>query len=147
MTLKSIVATIATGFVLLFAGVWLVIAWRLFKFVPTDTQKTLPLTDAVISTAGYLATTVGAGTAAVLGITITKIAQESGTSLQTAVGRVTADAPLVAAGVMAYAVVGAVILLTWLANAGEAPDLVKAFALGVLGWAGGAFGAIFKAAG
>ena len=139
--MDKVVNAVAGVFVALFVVVWLVVCWRLVTFTPEGSTTALGLSDAVITTAGFLATTVGAGTAAVLGIKAQEVRRRRLAGEANAkIGR------LVVVGVLAYLVVGAIVLCVWLANSGEAPDLFKAFALGFLGWAAGAFSAVFQQA-
>ncbi len=50
-------------------------------------------------------------------------------------------------GIAVYALVGVFVLVVWLAKSGSATDMVSAFALGVLGWLGGSFAAVFQKTG
>jgi uncharacterized membrane protein len=143
--LRKIVNIIAMTVVLFFAAVWLAISWKLWRFTPTPSQTKLVLSDPVITTAGFLATTVGAGTAAVLGITISKVDGAANGTLSARVNNAVSDSPLLVAGILVYFFTGVVTLAVWLLNPNEAPDLTKTFALGLLGWAGGAFSGVFKA--
>jgi hypothetical protein len=140
---NKILNVIAMVFVAFFAVLWLLVDLRLWHYTPTATAKTLTLSDPVIQTAGFLAATVGAGTAAVLGITIKDAAKGQGT-VGTRVNDAVKASPLVLTGVLIYFFVGIATLAVWLCNPDEAPDLTKTFALGILGWAGGAFSAVFK---
>lgn len=144
--LNKLVNIIAMTVVLFFAAVWLAISWKLWRFNPGTGQAELVLSDPVLTTAGFLATTVGAGTAAVLGITISRLGNQDNTTLATRVNNAVASSPLLIAGVLIYFFTGVVTLAVWLLNPNEAPDLIKTFALGLLGWAGGAFSSVFKGA-
>lgn len=103
----------------------------------------MSFSDAVITTAGFLAATVGAGTASALGTTIQVALQHPGPYSEK-LAEVSKNAPLLLAGVVTYFFVGVVVLVVWLLRAEVAPDVVKTFSLGVLGWAGGAFASVFK---
>ena len=105
---------------------------------------TLEIDARVVEVAGFLAATVAAGTAAFLGIEIQK--RPPGVSftdwLKTAHA---VRAALLAAGVLAYLGIGALLFALWLTepDAEAIPDFVGAFAWGFLGWAAGAFTAVF----
>jgi hypothetical protein len=47
-------------------------------------------------------------------------------------------------GILTYALVGVFVLVVWLVKSDIATDMVSAFALGVLGWLGGSFAAVFQ---
>ena len=136
---------IAMTFVAMFAGIWLWIAWKVARYIPTDTAKTYPMSGPLGTTAGFLAATVGAGTASVLGITIAETKGRTQNTFGARLADAGKDSPLLITGILVYFFVGIAILLVWLANPNEAPDAINVFALGVLGWAGGAFTAVFKA--
>lgn len=144
--MTRIVNVIAMTFVGFFAALWLWINWSVWQFVPASPGDELVFSDRVLTTAGFLATTVGAGTAAVLGITIKDVAKGNGTeSLAARVNTAVKTSPLLVTGILLYFFTGIVTLIVWLANPDETPDVINAFALGILGWAGGAFAAVFKA--
>ena len=133
----------------LFAAIWLWICWQIWSFAPTAEQPQLPLPTAVVTTAGYLATTVGTATAAVLGLTVATVALQTqdrtvGTLSTAAASRVKDDLMLVLA-VAVYFAIGVVILVTWVVRSDVAPELVSTFALSILGWAGGAVSAVLRA--
>jgi hypothetical protein len=127
-----------------FVGIWIWIAIKLFRFDPTDTQPQLLLSTAFATVSGALSGTVGAGTAAVLGIEVQKIKQ-TGANLRQSVARVAAASPLIVAGVLAYLGVGILLIVAWLVKGEAAPDVVESFSIGALGWMGGAFVAVFAA--
>jgi hypothetical protein len=144
--MKNIVYVVAMVVVAFFAGLWLVICMRVMLFTPDSPGERLVLSENVITAAGFLATTVGAGTAAVLGITIKDVGGNGGGgSLAQRVNREVGKSPLLIAGILTYLVVGTLTLTVWLTNPDESPDLIGTFALGILGWAGGAFASVFKA--
>lgn len=68
----TLVSLIALAFLAAFVGVWGWIAVELWRFEPSDAVPTLDLEAKVVEVAGFLAATVGAGTAAFLGIEIQK---------------------------------------------------------------------------
>jgi hypothetical protein len=133
---------IAGAFLLLFAVLWAILCLRVLA-----SGTKVSLSDAVVTTAGFIATTVATGTAAVLGITIKEASNntDSNTSFAQATATQLSGSKMTVAGVMTYLVVGFAVLATWLIKGDIAPDLFKAFGLTVLGWAGGAFGSVFKA--
>lgn len=145
--MRSVVSIVAGTFIALFAGVWIWIGWMLIRFDPNDEVRVLVLSDPLLITAGFLASTVGAGTAAVLGITVAEVKPTNppGTSLADSVNAKVRANPLLLAGVLIYFFVGVFILIMWLARSDQAPDIFKTFAIGILGWAGGAFSSVFKA--
>lgn len=126
----------------LFAAMWVWIGIKLLGFDPTAGDPTVGFTDAQATVAGFLASAVGAGTASVLGIEIQNAAQGS---LGTRVNEAVNSSKLLAFGILVYAVVGTFVLVVWIFNSGEAPEMIGAFALGVLGWLSGAFAAVFRA--
>jgi hypothetical protein len=126
----------------LFAGIWLYIGWEVWHYEPTPEHPEIAFSDAVVTVAGFMAAAVGAGTASVLGIEIQKA--ESGTTLGTAVNAAATASALLTGGILLYAAVGVFVLVAWLGHSDVAPDMVNAFALGVLGWLAGAFAAVFR---
>jgi hypothetical protein len=141
--MKKITTVIALTFLLGFAVLWLGIDLKLWRFTPDPAHPKLDLSTPVVSTAGLLASTVGAGTAAVLGITISKLATGP-TSLSSKVNRAVGESPLLAFGVLLYFFVGVATLGVWLLNPDEAPQVIETFALGGLGWGVGAFSSVFQ---
>jgi hypothetical protein len=135
---------LALMFLGIFVVVWLWIGWDLWHFTPTSNQKRLDLDDGLVTAAGFLASSVGAGPAAVLGIEIKKLTDQR-RGFAASVARATLS-PLIFTGVLAYAVVGGVVFALWLANRSVSPDVIQAFAFGLLGWLAGAFAAVFRAA-
>ena len=142
--MKRIVEFIALLFVGLFTIVWLVIAWRVWQFAPTTAQPRYVLSDQVKNAATLLAASVGAGTAAVLGITIQASSGDQTRPLHVRVGQAVGASPLLVAGVVAYAVVGFVVLGVGLTNPDEMPETGAVFGTGILGWCAGAFASVFK---
>ena len=141
-TLKIIAAT----FLLLFAGIWLYVAWELWQFDATDERPVREFSEAFASVAGLVAGAVAGGTAAVLGIEIQKAqggGGGGGGGGNTLANAVKASG-LLKAGVLVYFFVGLVNLLVWLGDTAIAPEMVATFALGVLGWMSGAFSAVFQ---
>jgi hypothetical protein len=142
--LLFVAATIVLGF---FAGIWTWIGNEVLTFQPTEAHKTLEFSDKIVSLAGLLATTVGAATASVLGFEIKK-ANDGGGGRGEIAKRLN-DAVLHSAflicGVLLYMGVGVFILIVWLWYSPDTtPELVGAFATGVIGWLVGAFTATFK---
>ena len=143
-----LVSVIALVFLVLFVSVWGWIAYDLWHFEPSPSQKTLEVDARVVEVAGFVAATVGAGTAAFLGIEIQK--RPPGVTvvdwLKTAQA---AKAALLALGVLAYLGIGALLFVLWLTepDAEATPDFIGAFAWGFLGWAAGAFTAVFASEG
>ncbi len=95
-----------------------------------------------MTVAGFLASAVGAGTASVLGIEIQKAPNDQ--SLGAQVNHAMSQSGLLTFGILLYAAVGIFVLLVWVFNSTEAPDMIGAFSLGVLGWLAGAFAAVFR---
>ena len=126
----------------LFAAVWLWIGFKMLFFNGSSSTPSLTFTEAQVTVAGFLASAVGAGTASVLGIEIQKFNQENTLALQ--VTRAAASSWFLIAGIGLYALVGGFVLVVWFFNSDIAPDMVGAFALGVLGWLAGAFAAVFR---
>jgi len=134
---------LALLFLALFAGVWLWVAWKLHGFTPSTATPKLEFSDAVASTAGILASGVGAGTASVLGIQIQKTPSRG--NLAVRVAGATSSSGVLTAGIVIYVLVGVVNLLVWLGNSSVAPEMIAAFSLGALAWLAGAFSAVFAA--
>jgi hypothetical protein len=135
---------VATAFLAGFVGIWIWIAVKLFQFEPTDETPKLVLSTAFATVSGVLSSTVGAGTAAVLGIEVQKIRQ-GGATLRRSVGEGATASPLIIAGVCSYIVVGGLLIVAWLMNDTVSPDAVQSFAIGTLGWMAGAFVSVFAA--
>jgi hypothetical protein len=140
---ERILRVLAVWFLLLFVGVWVAVVVAVIRFQPSASVPALDLSDAVVVTAGFIATAVGAGTAAVLGIAIQKVQADVTKPLLLAASDALKD-KMLAFGVLVYAGVGTVVLITWLARPEVSPDLMKTFALGALGWFAGAFAGVFK---
>lgn len=146
--MKSIVNIVAVAVMALFAGIWIWIDWRVWHFMAPGDGERFPLSVPVITVAGFLGSTISTATAAVLGIKIGGAGwDESGNkpSISERVNSAVSASPVLMTGVLVYFFVGFVTLIVWLANPNEAPDLTNSFATGVLGWAVGAFSAVFKA--
>jgi hypothetical protein len=139
---NALVSVVALAFLVAFVGVWVWIAYDLWYFEPTEGEPVLELQDNVVEVAGFLAATVGAGTAAFLGI---EIKQRPSLGLLAWFSQKTFRAILLCAGVLAYIVVGGIIFAIWITEADPTPDFITTFSWGVLGWAAGAFTAAFAA--
>lgn len=140
---SALVSVVAFAFLVGFVYVWGWIAYDLWRFEPSRSEPTLDLDDKVVQVGGFLAATVGAGTAAFLGIEIQK--RPDGLSLTAWVSTKLARAALLISGVLAYIVLGGLIFALWLRESDPTPDFIDAFAWGFLGWAAGAFTAAFAA--
>lgn len=81
-----------------------------------------------------------------LGFEIKKAMTEGGLRAEIATRLTTAfwKSAFLKAGVLLYLLVGVFNLIVWLGNSEAAPEMIAAFALGVLGWLGGAFSAAFR---
>jgi hypothetical protein len=101
LTLDQLRRIIAGMFLSAFVAIWIWIAIELLRFNPTAVHPTLVLSTGFATVSGVLSSTVGAGTAAVLGIQVQKFKNE-GRGLQAAVGQATTASPLVVVGVLAY---------------------------------------------
>jgi hypothetical protein len=142
--MQRILGILALVVLALFGGVWLWVGFKLLGFDPTDAKPKLDFTDAQVTVAGFLASAVGAGTASVLGIEIQKVAD--GNNLAAQVGKAARSSVVLTIGIVLYAGVGTFVLLVWFFNSGQSPDMIGAFALGILGWLAGAFAAVFRKA-
>lgn len=137
---------IACGFLVFFAAIWLWIGWKVWQYEPTPTDKPrIEFSDPLVMTAGVLASAVAAGTAAILGIAIQRALKPSDGTFSARFNAGVSESPLIQLGVLAYLVVGVVVLIVWIANPNEAPDMVATFGAGALGWLAGAFSAVFRA--
>ena len=143
--MKKVVNIIALIFVLTFSAIWLVVCVRLLKFNPTSATPRLTIDQSLAVIAGFFATTVGAGTAAVLGITVKEVmATPGGGTLAARVNTAVENSTLLITGVLVYFITGMLVLVTFAFNSKEAPEMVSTFALAAAGWAGGAFASVFK---
>jgi hypothetical protein len=79
-----------------------------------------------------------------LGIEVQK-ERRTGRSLSKSFAAAARKSPLIIAGVLAYLAVGALVIVAWLAKGDAAPEVVESFAIGAVGWMGGAFVAVFAA--
>lgn len=145
--LRKIVAGV---FLAGFVGIWLWITIKVFRFDPTIETPQLVLSSSFAAISGALSGTVAAGTAAVLGIEVQKRRSvkrtgAAATSTGAALAEAATASPLIIAGVCAYFLVGLLLIIAWLVKGDAAPDAVQSFAVGSLGWMGGAFVAVFAA--
>ena len=145
--MSRILQLLALLVLLLFAGIWIWVGIRVLQFHPTAPGQKVTFTDAQVMVAGFLASAVGAGTASVLGIEVQKISGQEGQSIAVQVGQAAKGSLMLSIGIAVYALVGVFVLVVWLAKSGSATDMVSAFALGVLGWLGGSFAAVFQKTG
>lgn len=137
---------------MLFAGAWIWIGFKLLFFDSSQDNPALSFTDAQVTIAGFLASAVGAGTASVLGIEIQKVRDATARdgvnqSLAAQVSKAAAGSWLLLVGIALYAVVGCFVLVVYFFDSEVAPEMVRAFSFGVLGWLAGAFAAVFQASG
>jgi dolichol kinase len=136
---------LALSYLALFAAVWGNVIYQLWVFVPSAGEPTAGISDPMLITAGFLAVSMGAGIAALLGVEVQRARRyHPDASLTRAFAKIEGNAFLVL-GVLVYTVVGVALLTIWLLLPEAAPDLVKTFALGVLGWFAGLLAAGFKA--
>ena len=140
---SALVGVVAVVFLAAFVAVWGWIALELWQFEPNGDVARLDLDAKVVEVAGFLAATVGAGTAAFLGIEVQK--RGDSLTLRTWFKEQKWRARFLAAGVLAYVVIGTIVAGFWLTTPEPTPDFVATFAWGVLGWAAGAFSAVFAA--
>ena len=153
---RYLLKVIAGTVLVLFAGIWGFICYQILTpfTIPTDAVPTrVVLSDAVVTTAGFLATTVGTATAAILGITVAQVKtgtgqgdsdQQQAGSLATQAANKVGDDKMLVFAVALYFAVGIMILVTWLIRPESSPELVQTFALSILGWAGGATTSVLK---
>lgn len=144
-TKEQLVAIIGAVLVAVFAAVWGVLLWQVWSFVPTEAAPEPVFGEGAILVAGTLATTVGSLTAAALGFSIAEVKTSAQAS---AVASAAGDAPDpvtakaigravgsgVAWAVLAYLVVGVLVLAVYLLKEGIAPEFFSAFALSAVGW-------------
>jgi hypothetical protein len=142
--MKLVLNVLAGMLLLLFAGVWIVMAVKLLQYDATPAKPKVDYTDALVTVAGFMSSAVAAGTASVLGIEIQKVNGGETQSLASTVNTAARSSSFLVAGILLYALVGAFVLVVWLFKSAEAPDLISAFSLGVLGWLAGAFAAVFR---
>ncbi|HEY7708227.1 MAG TPA: hypothetical protein VH968_13770 [Gaiellaceae bacterium] len=139
---NALVSVVAFAFLVAFVAVWAWIAHDLYYFEPPDDEAVLEPRENVVEVAGFLAATVGAGTAAFLGI---EIKQRPGMGFRAWFSQKTARAVLLAAGVLAYLAIGGIVFTLWITESNPTPDFIATFSWGILGWAAGAFTAAFAA--
>lgn len=144
-TKDQLVAIIGAALVAVFVAVWSVLLWQVWNFVPTDDTPELVFGDGTIIVAGTLATTVGSLTAAALGFSIADVKSAARTS---SVASAAGEAPTamtareigravgtgVAWAVLAYLLVGVLVLLVYLLKEDVAPEFFSAYALSAVGW-------------
>jgi hypothetical protein len=136
----------------LFAGIWIFVGIKLITFTATDAHPTVEFSTAIATTAGFLAATVATVTAAILGIEVQKVRQDSTTTSTTSsnasVATSTQDAfknsTLLWIGALTYLLVGLFVLIVWLARSEQAADMIETFALGILGWIAGGFASLYR---
>lgn len=150
--LKRVIFRAAAFFVLVFAVLWLGICIATLSFNPTEDEPRMTLDQPVALVAGFAATAVATGTAAVLGIKVEEIraafgaaSGESPTRTR-AVGQALGDKSWLARGCYLYLAVGVVVLAVYLLENDTAPEAMATFALSAFGWMAGAFSAAFKPA-
>jgi hypothetical protein len=143
---QRILQLLAGLVLLLFAIFWMWIGWKTLQFDPSKDVPILQINDKIVTVAGLLASGVGAGTASVLGIEIQKAAVPGtpGRSMAARVNEAVKSSGLLITGLLVYAGVGTFVLLVWAFTSAPSPDMVGAFALGVIGWLAGAFAAVFR---
>jgi hypothetical protein len=117
-----------------------------WTFEPTDAASELVFGDGVIIVAGTLAATIGSLTSAALGFSIADVkssaragsaASAAGEEAPTAmtakeIGRAVGAG--VASAVLAYLLVGVLVLVVYLLKEDVAPEFFSAFALSAVGW-------------
>lgn len=145
-----VLRVLAMIFLTMFAAVWIWIGVKLLQFNPTPLKPKLDLPNDWVDFAGFLSSAVAAGTAAVLGIQIQK---PSDTAASSASGSVPAtvkfakgaagESKFLVIGIAVYAVVGLFVAVVWFTHTAEAPDMIRAFSWGIIGWLAGAFAAVF----
>jgi dolichol kinase len=136
---------LALGYLALFAAVWGSVIYQLWVFAPSAGEPISRINDATQITAGFLAVSVGSGVAALLGVEVQRARRyHPDASLTRAFAMLEGNAFLVL-GILVYTVVGVALLIIWLARPEAAPDLVKTFALSLLGWFAGLLAAGFRA--
>jgi hypothetical protein len=143
--MDRVLSGLAGVFLAIFAVVWLVICWRVLKYMPTEVAPVVDLPERLVVTAGFVATAVGGGTAAVLGIEIQKIKSNQTLSTASALGAALKNDRLLVTGIVVYAAIGLAVLLVWLFFGDRASEVVEAFGLSILGWFAGAFSGVFRA--
>jgi hypothetical protein len=146
MSLDVLRKIVAGVFLAGFIAIWAWIALKLFRFDATTENPRLELNTAFTTVSGALSASVGAGTAAVLGIEVQK-AKRSGAGLTASVASGATASLLVVIGVLSYLAVAVLLIGAWLDEGDAAPEVVESFAIGALGWMGGAFAAVFAAPG
>jgi hypothetical protein len=139
--MQWLVRLFALVFIGLYAAVWIWIGLKLRDFTPTPTKSTLDLPNDWVSFAGFLSSTVAAGTAAVLGIEIK--GQGGSGHIATRAFKAALASALLLVGILVYVGVGLFVVYEWLRHTEEAPDLIRAFSFGVAGWLAGCYVAIF----
>lgn len=142
--MSRILQLLASILLFLFAAIWVWVGIRIWAFHPSPGHDKVTFSAAQVMVAGFLASAVGAGTASVLGIEIQKVPRQEGETVAVQFGEVAKSSLMLTAGILTYALVGVFVLVVWLAKSEVASDMVSAFALGVLGWLGGSFAAVFQ---
>ncbi len=145
----NLVTALAGLVLLLFAGVWIWLSIKLLTFTASTAHPTLTFSTAQVTVGGFLASAVGAGTASVLGFEIQQVSAAPGAmvarpNVAAQVNQAVTGSPVLLLGILTYAGVGIIVLVSWLIDSSGAPDVISSFGLGVLGWLAGAFGAVFR---
>jgi hypothetical protein len=141
--MKHMLGILSFVVLVLFTAIWVWVGVKLLRFDPSAEEPILRFTDAQATVAGFLASTVGAGTASVLGIEIQKA---PGANLAIQVGNAAKSTWLLGLGIVIYGAVGFFVLLVWFWNSEQSPEMIAAFSMGVLGWFAGGFAAVFRKA-
>jgi hypothetical protein len=154
---KGLTALIALTFVGLFVYFWSDVLLDIRDFKPTAQSPRLVLTDGQKTILSVLSTAVATGTAAVLGITIVqerqvqlRVLAEGGTPSKGKVAwetfkQVFTTAAVLWIGILAYLIIGVLVVVAWYNESAVAPEVVATFGASVLGWGAGAIAAVFKA--
>lgn len=149
---------IAFVFLGLFVAVWGSVLLRVGFWVPDGRTAAPPLSGALVTAAGVLATSLSSLTASALGFTIAEVRQAEGKAEARRTGSATPGGTAtfnpsdvtarlsgrIIAAIVVYLAVGLLVLLLWLAKGTASTDLIGAFALSLLGWLIGAAGVVFQ---
>ena len=137
---------IAYSALLAFVGIWLAIiirSWIRFFAADADADPApIELSEGLTAAAGAITTLLTARTAAVLGFTISSVASDDAQRVNPSAvtGSLNWATRL---AIYTYLGVGVIVIVNWLVLNQYAPDVLAAYALGALGWLGGAASVAF----
>ncbi|WP_394551601.1 hypothetical protein ACDF64_12090 [Agromyces sp. MMS24-JH15] len=141
---RRLLDLIAIAVLVAFIAIWFAVLYRSLVEVGPSAQTDTPesLSEGLTAAAGAITTLLATRTASVLGFTITELRGEKPRQVTPSALNANLNWSTKAA-IIVYVIVGVAVVLTWLWLNVAAPEVVTAYALGLLGWLGGAAGVAF----